>query len=532
MRIPNKKELLELQRKYKTDRKIGEVYGVPARLVAYWRSKKKIGSYSQPKYTEDQILEYWERFGDDGRAGAELGISSAGFRQWRRKYRIFKKPNQLRLEQLELNLGDNNRRKSSRKETIVQKILAKRAGLKRVEVGQIIEVEPDLAITNNSSGRVIDYFEETGAKKIWEPGKVVIVLDSSLPALSAEESRTHKKIREFARKMKIRHFYDIGEGICNQVILENVHILPGNLAFGSHHQTTSYGCLGVVSMRVDPLEMAALWAMGKLWLKAPSSVKVVINGKLRKGIYAKDIILKLMRDLHKQNVDYKSLEFYGNTVSFMSISDRFTLAGFAELAGAKSAIVPFDDVTMRYMKKNTKSRFTPVKSDPDASYENVIEIDVSYLTPQVSPIGNKGRAIPVEEASGKKVDTVILGLCANGHIDDMETAAAILKGRRINRDLRMLVIPGSRRILIDAIDRGIIKSLVESGCVIVNPGCGFCPTANKDFLLPGQRVLTTTYGEYDGTRNAEDSEIYMASPATAAATALKGCITDPRKYMR
>ncbi|UCC80384.1 MAG: 3-isopropylmalate dehydratase large subunit [Candidatus Zixiibacteriota bacterium] len=532
MRIPNKKELLELQRKYKTDKKIGEVYGVPARLVAYWRSKKKIGSYSQPKYSNEQVLEYWERFGDDGQAGAELGITAAGFRQWRRKYKITKKPAQLRLEQLELNLGYNDRRKSSKKETIIQKVLAKKAGLKRVEVGQFVDVEPDLVISNNNSDSIIDYFEEFGAKKIWDSTRVVIVLDSRMPTVSPEISRAHSKIREFARKRKIKNFYDIGEGICNQVILENGHILPGSLAFGTHHQATSYGCLGAVSTKINSLEMAALWATGKIWMKVPSTVKVVINGKLGRGVYAKDIMLKLMRDLVKQNVNYRSLEFYGTAVSSMSVSERLTLTGFAELTGAKSAIVPFDDVAMRHVKKITKARYSPIRSDHDTFYENVLEIDVNYLTPQVSWGGEAGRAVPVEEAAGKKIDLVVLGSCSNGRIDDMEVAAGILRGRRINRDLRMMVIPGSRKIMIEAIDKGIIKTFVESGCVIVNPGCGSCPSSYEGAFMPGQKILTTTCGEHDGEPGSVGSGIFLASPATAAATALKGSIADPRKYLR
>jgi homoaconitate hydratase family protein len=532
LKIPKKKELLELQKKYRTDKKIGDVYGVPGRLVAYWRSKKKIGPYSQPKYSEEQILEYWERFGDDGRAGAELGISAAGFRQWRRRYKISKKPVQLRLEQLELNLGDNNRKKSSRKETIIQKVLAKKAGLKKVEIGQFISAEPDLAVSDSDSVSVIEFFEDTGAKKIWDPTRVAIVLDYRLPAESREVSRSHNKVREFARKKKIKNFYDIGEGICNQVILENAHILPGNLAFGSHHQAASYGCLGAMSSRISSREMAALWATGKIWMKVPSSIKIVINGKLSKGVYAKDIILKLMRDFARQRVNYKSLEFYGTTVSAMSVSERFTLTGFAEMVGAKSAVVPFDDVTMRYIKRITKSRYTPIRSDPDAAYENVIEIDVNYLTPQVSLSRNEGRAVAIEEAAGKKIDLVVLGSCANGRIDDMEVAAGILRGRRISRDLRMIVIPGSRKILLEAIDRGIIKTFIESGCVIVNPGCGSCLSSHGGVFIPVEKTLTTTCGEHDGASGSADSDIYMASPATAAATALEGSIADPRRYLK
>lgn len=532
MKIPRKKELIELQKKYRTDKKIGEVYGVPARLVAYWRSKKKIGAYSHPKYTEEQIIEYWERFGDDSRAGAELGISGAGFRQWRRKYKISKKPDQLRLEQLELDLGDHNRKKSSRKETLIQKIMAKKAGLKEVEVGQFLSVEPDLVVSGNDSYRSIDFFEDAGGKTVWDSSRVVIVLDQRIPLESVENSKAHRKIRAFARKKKIKNFYDIGEGICNQVILENAHILPGNLALCSHHQATSYGCLGAVSTKVDPMEMAALWATGRLWLRVPHSIKVVINGKLGRGVFAKDIILKLMRDFIGKKVNYKSLEFYGSAVSAMSVSERFTLTGFAEFTGAKSAIVPFDDITMRYIRKITKSKYTPVKADTDAVYENVIEIDVNYLTPQISLSGESGHTVPLEDAAGKRIDLVVLGSCANGRIDDMEVAARILRGRRINRDLRMIVIPGSRKILIEAIDKGLIKTFVESGCVIVSPGCGSCISSHNGIYIPGERILTTTCGNLNGGLDSDNFDIFMASPATAAATALEGNIADPRKYLK
>ncbi len=529
MKIPRKKELLELQKKYRTDKKIGEVYGVPARLVAYWRNKKKIGVYSHPKYTEEQILEFWERFGDDSRAGAELGISAAGFRQWRRKYKITEKPLQLRLEQLELSLGDNNRKKSSRKETIIQKILAKHAGLKKVDVGQHINVEPDLVISNNNSADIIGYFNQIGAEKLWDPSKVVIVVDHRIPAESAKISKAYEKIKEFARKQKVKYFYDIGEGICNQIVLENAQVLPGNLAFGAHHQATSYGCLGAVSTCISPMEMATVWATGKIWLKTPESIKVIINGKLGPGVYAKDIILKIMRDFSSENIDYKSIEFSGNAVSSMSISERFTLASFAELSGAKSAIIPFDDITMRYIKKITKSKYTPVRADPDAIYETEIEIDVNYLTPQISISRIGKKSLPIEETAGKKINLVILGSCANGRIDDMEIAAKILRGRRISRDLRMIVVPGSRKIMIEAIDRGIIKTFLESGCVIINPGCGSCIASHQGVFMPGEKTLTTTCGNFDG---GSDSDIYLASPATAAATALEGNIADPRKYLK
>jgi homoaconitate hydratase family protein len=438
----------------------------------------------------------------------------------------------LRLEQLELNLGDDNRKTSSKKETIIQKILAKKAGLKKVEVGQYVSVEPDLVVSNSNSGSIIKIFEEMGGKKVWDPTKIMIVLDHRIPSESAEVSRENAGIRDFARRRKIKNFYDVGEGICNQVALENAHVLPGNLVLGSHHQATIYGCIGAASAKISLLETAALWNMGRVWMRVPGSVKIVLEGKLGRGVYAKDIILKLIRDFIKQNVDYKALEFYGSTVAALSISERFTLASFAELTTAKTAIVPFDDVTMRYMKKITKSRFTPFMADHEAVYDNVFETNVNYLTPQVSVSGNSGNSVPVEEMAGKKIDLVILGSCSNGRVDDMEVAAGILRGRRINRDLRMIVIPGSRRIMIEAIDKGLIKTFIESGCVIVNPGCGSCLSSRHGVFVPGEKTMTTACSGYFEINGGDDTEVYIASPATAAATALEGCISDPRRFQR
>lgn len=532
MKIPKKKELLELQRKYRTDRKIGEVYGVPARLVAYWRSKKRIGPYSFPKYSEEKIMELWERYGDDGRAGAELDISAAGFRQWRRKYGISRKPLQLRLEQLELGLIDQSRRKNSRRETAVQKVLARKSGLKRVEVGQIVSVEPDLAMSHDNSDKVIDYFGRIGAPRIWNPNKIIIVLDRRMPAESREAAEGHRAVREFVKRQKVKNFYDVGEGVCHQVVVENGFMLPGQLAAGTDWHATSCGCLGAVSTYVSTPEMATIWAVGKIWLRVPPSVKIVINGSLGRGVYAKDIMLKLIRDMAPDAANYRALEFHGSAVASMSISERFTMTIVAMEMGAKSAMVPFDDTTGRYLKKITKSRLTPIKSDPDAIYDREIEIDISYLTPQVGCPDGARDVVPVEETSGRKIDHVIVGSCANGRIDDLEITARILRGRRIHRDLRMIIVPGSRKVLTEALDRGYIKTFIESGCLVSNPGCWPCPSAHSGSLARGERVLTAGGSGYYRDNESDSSEVYLASPATAAATALEGAIADPRKYVK
>ncbi len=532
MRIPRKKELLELQKKYHSDKKIGEVYGVPARLVAYWRSKKKIGPYSYPKYNEDKILECWERFGDDSKAGAELGISAAGFRQWRRRYEIIGKPQQLRLEQLELALNDNGRKKSSKKETVIRKILARKSGLKNVDVEQIVNVEPDLVMTRNNAAEVIEQFNKIGAGKIWDPDKLVIVLDQNNHHESNNDIDTIKSIREFARIQKLKHFYDIGEGICHQVVVENGHVLPGQLAFGVDPFAISYGCLGAVSVGITETEMAAVWATGRMWLKIPPTDKIEISGKLGRGVFPGDIMLKIIHDLAKNKDEFRSLEFCGPAVSAMSVSERFTLTGLAALTGAKSAVTPFDDSVSRYLRKIAKVKYSPVRSDPDAEYNDEIEIDINYLTPQISFAGRKEGLSPIEEVAGRKVDLVVLGSYANGHIDDLEIAAKILRGRRINRDLRMIIVPGSRKILLEAIDRGYVKIFVESGCMVVNPGYKIGLDNHNRMLEKGERALTTAIGFSNGLAESTETELMMASPATAAATALEGSVADPRKYIR
>ena len=532
MRIPKKRELLELQKKYRTDRKIGDVYGVPARLVAYWRGKKKIGSYSCPKYSEEKIQELWERYGDDSRAGAELGISGAGFRQWRRKYGLKNRPAELRLEQLELGLIDPAWKKNARRETAVQKILARKSGLKRVEVGEVVDIEPDLVVSDDDSEQVIEYLSRIGTGRIWHPSKIVIVLDRRMPADSYQASEAHRIIREFVKKNRIRNFYDVGEGVSHHVVVENGHILPGQLALGTDDQVASFGCLGAFSTTVSMAEMAAVWATGKTWIRIPSTVKIVLKGRPGRGVLAKDIILKLRRDLPRDAINYRAMELHGSAVANMSVSERLSLTGSMLEMGVKSAMVPFDDTSGRYLKKITKARLSPVRSDPNADYEDEFEFDISYLTPQVAlSNGNRG-VVPVEEAVGRRIDQVIIGSCFSGCIEDLAVTAAILRGRRISRDLRMIVVPGTRKVLSEALDKGYIKTFIESGCLVASPGCWMCPVVHYQNLARGERILAAGTGAFPGQMGPHDSEVYLASVATAAATALEGVVTDPRKYLK
>jgi 3-isopropylmalate/(R)-2-methylmalate dehydratase large subunit len=541
MKIPRKEELLKLQEKYKTDKKIGEALGgVPEYLVAYWRRKKKIGRYSFPKYSKEEIKDLWERYGNDQKAGEKLGISKAGFYKWRKRYEFLEKPKVLKFQQLDflmsgqLNYSGSTgfmTRPDSGNMTMAQKLLAKKAGKAQVVVGEIVSVEPDLAMSHDNAGLVIKQFRQIGQPQVWNPDKIVIPLDHRAPAESEKTATAHKSIREFVKEQGIRNFYDIKEGICHQVVIEKGHILPGQLAVGTDSHTTSYGCLGALSTGIGATEMAVVWATGKIWLRVPESIKIIIDGKMPRGVYAKDVILFIIGQLTVEGASYKSVGFYGETVSRMSVSERFTLCNLSMEMGAKFAVVPFDRVTQKYLSEVTSQRYEPILSDSEAIYEKEYIFYVSKLEPQVACPHNVDNVKPVSQVEGIKIDQVVLGSCTNGRLDDLEVAAKILKGKKVNPHVRMLVLPATRTIYSQAIKKGYLQTFLDAGAVILNPGCGPCLGAHEGILAAGEKCLATTNRNFKGRMGSPDSEVYLASPALAAATAIKGEIADPREYL-
>jgi len=534
MKIPKKEELLKLQAQYRTDKKIGEALGgVPEYLVAYWRRKKKVGKYSLPKYSKDKVRDLWETYGNDQKAGEELGISKAAFYKWRRKYNLLEKPRVLKFQQLELGLPAEILIKGNMgTKTLAQKLLAKKAGRPEVSVGQIVNVEPDLAMSHDNAGLVIKQFKQIGLEKVWNPDKIVIPLDHRAPAESEKTATAHRLIRGFVKEQNIRNFYDIKEGICHQVVVEKGHILPGKLAVGTDSHTTSYGCLGALSTGIGATEMAAVWATGKIWLKVPESIKIVINGLLPKGVYAKDVILHIIGQLTVEGANYKSLEYYGDTIERMSISERFTMCNLSMEMGAKFAVVPFDKVTKKYLSGVTKKKYAPIFSDRNAIFEKEYQFNVSGLEPQVACPHNVDNVKPITEVKGIKIDQVVLGSCTNGRLDDLEIAARIVRGKKIHSELRMLILPATRSVYLQAMKKGYLKAFMEAGGVVLNPGCGPCLGAHEGILAAGERCLATTNRNFKGRMGSPDSEVYLASPATAAATAIKGEIADTRDFLK
>lgn len=533
MKTPKKEELLRLQTQYRTDRRIAQAIGVPEYLVAYWRRKKRIPEYSLPKYTEKLIRDLWETYGNDKDAGEELSISKAAFYKWRKKYGILEKPKVLKLAQLELQLPRSGSKViKGGSQTMAQKILALKARRRETEIGEIVEVEPDLVMSHDNAGLVIKQFKQIGVDRVWNPSKIVIPLDHRAPAESEKTAEAHKSIREFVKEHNIGNFYDIKEGICHEVVVDKGHILPGELALGTDSHTTSYGCLAACSTGIGATEMAAVWATGRIWLKVPDSIRITIKGRLPAGVYAKDVILHIIGKLTSEAASYKSVEFYGETVDSMSVSERFTLCNLSMEMGAKFAVVPFDKTTRKFLNALKKKKYAPIWADENATYENQYEFTTAGLQPQIACPHSVDNVRSVEEVKGTRIDQVVLGSCTNGRLDDLEIAATILKGRKVHPDVRMLVLPCSRDILLEALKKGIIKVFLQAGCVVLNPGCGPCLGAHEGILAKGERCIATTNRNFRGRMGSIESEVYLASPATAAASALKGEITDPREFLK
>jgi len=275
-----------------------------------------------------------------------------------------------------------------------------------------------------------------------------------------------------------------------------------------------------------------VWATGKIWLKVPESIKIIIRGQMPKGVYAKDVILYIIGQLTVEGASYKSVEYYGDTVVKMSVSERFVLCNLSMEMGAKFAVVPFDRVTRKYISGITSQRYEPIFSDYDAVFEKEYEFEVSGLEPQIACPHNVDNVKPVSEVKGKKVDQVVLGSCTNGRLDDLEVAAKILKGKKVHPEIRMLILPATRTIYLQAMKKGYLKTFLDAGAVILNPGCGPCLGAHQGILAPGERCLATTNRNFKGRMGSPESEVYLASPAVAAATAIKGEIADPRKFVK
>jgi 3-isopropylmalate/(R)-2-methylmalate dehydratase large subunit len=417
--------------------------------------------------------------------------------------------------------------------TFVEKILAQYAGEKSTIPGQIVTVKPDHLLTHDNTAAIIQKIDnELKNYGIYSSELPIIVLDHVIPAASEKTAINHKKIRDFVNTFKIKHFYDVGVGVCHQVVIEKGLALPGKLLLGSDSHTCSYGAVGAFSSGIDRTEAAALLLTGETWLKVPQSIKINIEQTTPKGVYAKDVILHIIGDITASGATYCSVEYHGAVDQF-SIDDRFTITNMGVEMGAKNSVFFVDDITKTYLKSIniTSSSYHPIQADADASYDQELNYDVSNVVPLVACPHTVDNVKPAEILSDIDIQQCLIGTCTNGRLSDLELAATILKGKHVHSSVRLLIIPASTQIFKDALKKGIISTLVDAGGIILPPGCGPCLGAHQGVLSPGERCLSTANRNFKGRMGSKDAEIYLASPATVAASALSGKITDPRKVM-
>ena len=415
--------------------------------------------------------------------------------------------------------------------TMTQKILAKHAGLEKVEAGQLILVDLDRVLGNDITSPVaIKEFEKIGATEVYDKDKVTMVMDHFAPNKDIKAAVQCKTCRDFCDKYEITHFYDVGQmGIEHALLPEKGLVLPGDVVIGADSHTCTYGALGAFSTGVGSTDMACGMATGKAWFKVPSAIKFVLKGKLNKYVSGKDVILHIIGKIGVDGALYKSMEFTGEGVSSLTIYDRLTISNMAIEAGAKNGIFEVDEQTIAYVKERSDREFTVFNADMDAPYDEIYEIDLSQIKSTVAFPHLPENTKTFDEIGDIPIDQVVIGSCTNGHYKDLAEAAEILKGRKVAKRVRAIVIPATQDIYLKAIENGLVKTFIQAGCIVSTPTCGPCLGGYMGILAAGERAVATTNRNFVGRMGHVDSEVYLASPAVAAASAVMGKIADPAK---
>jgi 3-isopropylmalate dehydratase large subunit len=417
--------------------------------------------------------------------------------------------------------------------TFAEKILQKYSGEKFVETNQIVNVKPDHLLTHDNTAAIIDKIDsELNEYGIFSNDMPIIVLDHVIPAASEKTALNHKKIRNFVKNFKIKNFFDIGIGICHQIVVEKGFALPGKLILGSDSHTCSYGAVGTFSTGIDRTEAASLLLTGQTWLKIPKSIKISLKNKLQMGVYPKDLILTIIGNISASGANYCSVEFHGDINQF-SIEDRFTITNMGIEMGAKNSVFPIDDVTINYLNSIgiKKGNYDIINPDQNANYFKEYKYDLAEIEPMIACPHSVDNVKSVDELQGLEIQQCFIGTCTNGRISDLDIAAKILKDKKINKNVRLIILPASKQIYQKALDLGIIKTLLRSGAVILPPGCGPCLGAHQGALAPGEKCISTANRNFKGRMGCKDAEIYLASPATVASSAIHGKITNPKEEL-
>jgi 3-isopropylmalate/(R)-2-methylmalate dehydratase large subunit len=424
--------------------------------------------------------------------------------------------------------------------TYVQKVLARACGKPSVAVGEVVEPEVHLAMSHENGALVMNQFNEiykdTGIDaKVWNPSRIAIIFDHRVPAESSKTATNQKKVREFNERQGITKFHDVrGDegGICHQILPENGYVRPGMVVVGTDSHTTSHGALGTFAFGIGATEMASVWTLGNILnVEVPGTIKVNVRGTFAPYVGPKDLILHVIGKLTAEGANFKVLEFHGETIKNMPTSGRLTICNMSVEAGATSGIVPPDEETLNYLKTvaGVTEKIEIYGPDKDAEYEQVIDVDVSTMGPQIACPHTVDNIKPIEQVAGTKVHQIVIGSCTNGRLDDLAAAANILRGKKVARSTRMLVFPASWRIYKEALAKGYLADLVTAGAVVCNPGCGPCLGIHQGALGDQEVALATTNRNFKGRMGNPGAEVYLSSPEVAAASALTGVISDPRK---
>ncbi len=413
---------------------------------------------------------------------------------------------------------------------ITEKILAKAASKKAVHPGEIVDANVDMIMVHDLTGPLaVEAFKKIGTQKVWDNKKVVVILDHQVPAESVKAAELHKTMRQFAKDQNLT-FYDVGRGgICHQVMPEKGHVIPGTVIVGADSHTCTYGAFGAFATGIGSTEAAAVFATGKIWFKVPPTVKVNVKGNFPKYVTAKDLILSIIGKLSADGAIYKAAEFTGPTIQNMSIAGRMTVCNMAVEMGAKNGIIAPDETTRKFLstRANTLPDFEALQSDKDAEYERSVEFDISKMPSQVACPSSVDNVKPVSEIGIVPVDQAFIGSCTNGRLEDLQVAAQVIKGRKVKDGVRALVIPASQEVYSQAMQEGLLKIFTDAGAIVCGSACGPCLGGHIGLLAAGETCVSSSNRNFIGRMGSTQANVYLASPATVAASAVTGRITDP-----
>jgi 3-isopropylmalate/(R)-2-methylmalate dehydratase large subunit len=415
--------------------------------------------------------------------------------------------------------------------TLAEKILARASGRSTVKAGDYVVASIDLAMIHEGMRGVYPILKEAGVKKLWDPERVVSIIDHWVPAPTVEAAVHHQTVRKAVEEYGIRHAYGEKAGICHQVLPEKGHVVPGDLIVGTDSHTVTYGAFGAAATGIGYSEMAYVLATGKLWFRVPETLRFQMDGELPKGVMSKDLLLHIAGRYSAEVAQYKAIEFTGSTARKMSLASRMTMSNMSVELGAKFGFFEPDEKVVDFLNGRTKKAYSLIQPDPDAVYEGVHRVDASILEPQVAFPHNIDNVNPVSRLGRVKIDQAFIGSCTNGRMEDLRIAAQILKGKKVHPQVRLIVVPASWEVYREALQTGILETLVDAGALICNSTCGPCFGGHMGLLAPGERCIASINRNFQGRMGSPESEVYLGSPATVAASAVEGVIADPRYYL-